>query len=206
MGFAAWLKACACVAEPHLHLKLDHLRYGAVTFQDVLVSLTSSRGYRLTLGSLHLPFAPWRVNQLALTCPDGQLNVAVLTCDRGRLVLHLPHLGQTLSASTIFAFMPGQGKVQLRPIRIASGRLRLQANYLGKRWQTKLEAFGLPLKLSWIKPLLPKLSWLAKLKGVAKFGLDAGGTTTLDRLNLRLSGKNMTFHDPDFTRAAKLLA
>ncbi len=204
-GFAAWLQACTCVAEPHLNLKLDHLRYGSVTLQDVLASLTSSRGYRLALGSLQLPFAPWRINQLTLTCPDGRLNVAVLTCDRGRLVLHLPHLGQTLSASATFAFRPAQGKVRLDPIRIASGRLRLQADYLDKRWQTKLEAFRQPLKLSWIKPLFPKLSWLAQLKGVAKFGLDAGGTTTLDRLNLRLSGKNLSFHDPDFTRAANLL-
>lgn len=204
-ALTAWLLTSTGQAEPHLHLEFDHLRYGSVTLEDVLASLTRTQGYRLALGSLHLPFAPWRVNRLALACPDGRLQIAVLECGRGQLALHLPHLGQTLSASASFALRSAQGQVQLDPIRFAGGRLRLQADYLGTRWQTKLEAFRQPLKLSWIKPLFPKLSWQDLLKGDARFVLDAGGTATLDRLQLKLSGKNLSFHDPDFARAAKQL-
>lgn len=203
--FAAWLLTGSGAAASQLHLVLDSLRYGPVMLEDVLASLTSTRGYRLVLGSLSLPFAPWRVKQLSLTCQDGQLQIAVLECAQGQLALHLPHLGQTLSASATFTLRPAQGQVQLDSVRFAGGQLRLQADYLGKRWQTKLKAFHQPLQLLWIKRLFPKLSWQDLRTGYAAVELAAGGKATLDRLNLRLHGKELTFHDPDFTRAAQQL-
>lgn len=165
----------------------------------------TASNHRLVLGNLSLPFAPWRIDQLILTCADGRFKTTALECSQGQLTLRFPRFDQTLRASTTFTLSPVWGQVRLDPLRHAFGYLRLQADYLGRRWQTKLKVLRQPLQLGWIKPKFPKLSWLAKLKGAAKFELLASGAVAPERIDLRLTGEKLTFQNLGFTRVIQKL-
>lgn len=144
-GAAVWLVAGICLADPRLQLDLDRLRYGQVRLNGVLINLGSPQGYRLTLSSLHLPFAPRLLDRLTLDCPTGRFGTAALECYKGHLALYLPHLGQSLSASTTFALTPTSAQVSLAPIRFAGGHMQLKADYLSGRLNLQLSGNNLNL-------------------------------------------------------------